>query len=98
MKTIEMKEILFQKLQDEECYFTKSDISITKTKEGYKIVIKDYEHIPFTITTKKDDYFGYIVYIRDEFEERNIVFVDSKKDYDFKMALVELGYYIGTRF
>lgn len=99
MKTTEMKEILFQKLQDEGCYFTKSDISITTTKEGYKVVIKDYEHIPFTITTEEDtDYFGYIVYIRDEFEERNIIFVDSKKEYDFKTALVRLGYYIGTRF
>ena len=98
MTTSEMKNILFQKLQDEGCYFKKSDISIRQTKEGYKVVIKDYEHIPFTITTEQDEYFGYIVYVNDDFEEKNIIFVDSKKDYDFTSALIRLGYYIGTRF
>lgn len=94
----EIKEILFQKLQDEQCYFKKSDISITKQKNHYKIVIKDYEHIPFKMLFEHDDYFGYIVYIDNEFKHDNIVFTDSKKEYDIKTALIHLGYYIGTRF
>lgn len=93
-----MKDILFQKLQNEQCNFKKSDISITKQKDTYKIVIKDYEHIPFKMIFEHDDYFGYIVYIDDCFEHDNIVFVDNKKEYDIKTALIQLGYYIGTRF
>ena len=99
MTTNEMKTILQQKLQEEKCYFEKSDISIKKVNANkWEIVIKDYEHILFTMTTEKDDYFGNIVYIHDGFEEKNIVFVDSKEGYNFKVALVRLGYYIGTRF
>ena len=45
MKTSEMKQILFDKLQAENCYFQKSDISIRKSGNNYKIVIADYEHI-----------------------------------------------------
>lgn len=99
MTTNEMKNILAEKLHDEGCYFTKSHISITKDQKGYLVVIKDYEHHPFTITTEYDeDYFGYIVSVYSEWHEKNIIFVDNKKDYDFKTALIRLGYYIGTRF
>lgn len=98
MKVAKMKDILFQKLQDEQSDFKKSDISITKQKDSYKIVIKGYEHTPFKMTFEYDEYFGYIVYIYDLFEESNIIFIDSKKDYDIKTALIHLGYYIGTRF
>ena len=98
MTILEVKDILLNKLHDEGCYFSKYDISIRNNSKGIKITIKGYEHIPFTMTTEKDDYFGFIVYIRDEFEERNIIFVDSKKDFDYRMAMIELGYYIGTRF
>ena len=97
MKVSEMKQILADKLKAENTYFTKSNISIRKNGEKYKIVIKDYEHLPFTMSFEYDDYFGYTVWVcNDSF--KNIVFVDSKKEYDIKSALIELGYYIGTRF
>ena len=97
MNAIEMKAILADKLKAENTYFTKSHISIRKNGESYKIIIKDYEHLPFTMKFNYDEYFGYTVWIcNDSF--KNIVFVDSKKGYDIKSALIELGYYIGTRF
>lgn len=96
MKTAEMKQILFEKLQAENCYFSKSDISIRKDGNGYKIIIADYEHIPFKMSFEYDDYFCYTVWVFTNGE--NIIFVDSKKDYDIKTALIRLGYYIGTRF
>ena len=98
MTTTEMKEILLNKLKEEETNFKKSDILIRKTSKGYKIVIKGYEHIPFEMTTEKDDYFGFIVYINEKYENTNIIAVDNKKDYNFKKALINLAYYIGSRF
>lgn len=97
MNAIEMKAILADKLKAENTYFAKSHISIRKNGESYKIIIKDYEHLPFTMTFEYDDYFGYTVWIHND-SFKNIVFVDSKKEYDIKSALIELGYYIGTRF
>lgn len=99
MTTKEMKEILAAKLKSEGTYFTKSYISIRKIKNGYRIVIKDYEHIPFTIYMEEDDYFGYCVFVRgvqDEWDD--LVFSHSKKEYPLENALLNLGYYIGTRF
>jgi hypothetical protein len=99
MTTTEMKDILASKLKSEGTYFTKSDISIRSIKNGYRIVIKDYEHIPFTIYMEEDDYFGYCVFIRgtqDEWDD--LVFSHSKHGYPLENALVNLGYYIGTRF
>lgn len=94
----EMKDILYKKLQDEQCYFKKSDISIKKEKNYYIITIKDYEHIPFKMWLENDDYFGYIVTINEMLDFENIVFLDNKKEYDIKTALIYLGYYIGTHF
>ena len=91
-----MKQILFDKLQSENCYFSKSDISIRKQGNSYKIVIKDYEHIPFTMKTEIDDYFGFCIMVYAN--NYDIIFVDSKKNYNFESALLQLGYYIGTRF
>lgn len=99
MTTNEMKDILASKLKSEGTYFTKSDISIRSIKNGYRIVIKDYEHIPFTIYMEEDDYFGYCVYIRgmqDEYDD--LVFTYSKSGYPLEEALLNLGYYIATRF
>lgn len=98
MTTAEMKNILAKKLKDENTYFTKSHINIKKLGEGYKIIIKDYEHIPFKMNFSFDNYFGYQVWIRDMCEGCNIIFVDSKKNYDIETALIHLGYYISTRF
>lgn len=96
MTTNEMKTILYNKLQDENCNFSKSDISIRKDGETYKIIIKDYEHCPFRMSFEYDYCCGYIVYLY--IDKTNVIYVDSKKDYDIKTALIELGYYIGTRF
>ena len=96
MTTQEMKNVLFDKLQAENTYFSKSDISIRKQGNGYKIIIKDYEHIPFKMTLETDDYFGFCVLVYAD--DYNIIFVDSKKSYDIEHALLQLGYYIGTRF
>lgn len=95
----EMKLVLANKLKDENTYFTVSDISIKKHGTKYKIVIKDYEHIPFTMSFEYDEYFEYHIIISDDYE--NIAFVECVKNYndaDIKLALIELGYYIGTRF
>jgi len=96
MKMSEMKNILFSKLQDEGCYFKKSDISIKKVDDYKEIIIKDYEHVPFKMRAEKDDFFGYLVTIYSP--AGNVAFVESKASYDYKSALIQLGYYIGTRF
>lgn len=101
MTTTEMKQILADKLKAEATYFTKSDISIKKLNspkyEKYQIIIKDYEHCPFTMYLEHDDYFGYIVTIMD-IDHEEIAFINSKKGYDIKTALLYLGYHIGNTF
>lgn len=95
----EMKQILADKLQSEGTYFTKSDISIRKASTGYRITIKDYEHIPFRVTFEEDSYFGKCVWIHTAAGElEDIVFTYSKKDYPLESALLQLGYYIGNCF
>lgn len=98
MNTKEIKELLAQKLHDEGTYFTKSDIKMTKVKNGYKIIIKDYEHIPFILKTEQDEYFGFLTTIYRDDEETYIYFDDSKREYDLFHAILYLGYYIGSRF
>lgn len=99
MTVTEMKEILFEKLQDEGTSFTKSEINIKKNdNDTYTIVIEGYEHSAFKMSFEKDDYFGFIVWVYDSFEESNIIFLDNKKDYDIKRALIRLGYHIGRTF
>ena len=96
MTTKEMKELLATKLHEEGTYFTKSDISIKKIKDGYRIVIKDYEHIPFELKMEQDDFFGYMTMITAN--GREVYFSDSKRAYDPFNAILHLGYYIGSRF
>lgn len=97
MTIAQMKQILTDKLKAENCYFTEKDITIEKSGNRYKVIIADYEHIPFEITTEApDDFFGYMVYVWQG--KKIIADIESKKDYDLKTALIELGYYIGTRF
>ena len=69
-----------------------------KTAHGFKIVIKDYEHIPFSVHLEEDDYFGYCVFVRTTFDEDCDIFRSSKKAYPLEEAILSLGYYIGTRF
>lgn len=97
MTTNELKDILANKLQAEGTYFQKSDISARKTKSGYRVVIKDYEHIPFTITLEDEKYFGHCVWVRLE-DGDYIHFASSKKSYPIEEAVIYLGYYIGSRF
>lgn len=99
MTTNEMKDILAAKLKSEGTYFTKSHISIRSIKNGYRIVIKDYEHCPFTIYMEEDDIFGYCIFIRgmDDYYD-DLYFTYSKYRYPIEEALLNLGYYIGTRF
>ena len=98
MTTNEIKATLAEKLHDEGTYFTKSDISVKSTKTGYRIVIKDYEHIPFTVTLEEDDYFGKCVYINTPFDEDCIVFNSATNDYPIWTSILSLGYYIANRF
>lgn len=101
MKTQEMKDILFKKLQDEQCNFKKSDIVITKsTSNIYNVTIKDFEHIPFRLELELDKFLGYVVYLQyfNDIYYKTIEMFENKKEYDIKTALIHLGYYIGTRF
>lgn len=100
MTVKEMKEVLTNKFEDEGCCFKKSDITIHKTKKGYEVIIKDYEHIPFDVVLvhDEDEYFPYIVMVNARDWERGIAFTDGKHDYDLRRAMIELGYYVATRF
>lgn len=98
MTTNELKDILAQKLHEEGTYFTKADIKAQKTKTGFKVVIADYEHIPFTIHMEEDDYFGKCVFITTPFYQDSITFKYSKKEYPLFEALLSLGYHIGNCF
>lgn len=100
MTTKEIKETLAYKLRSEGTYFTKSDISCKRIKNGYRIVIKDYEHIPFTIYMEEDEDLGYCVYTRGmhDYYTDELSFCYSKHEYPLEEAILNLGYYIGTRF
>lgn len=105
MTTKEMKEILAKKLKDENTYFMESDISIRKKEHGnkdisYKIVIKDYEHITFILDIKNNyEVEPYIcIYYKEGDFKAMIIYDDFRGDKDIESALINLGYYIGTRF
>lgn len=104
MKTAEMKQILFEKLQAENCYFSKSDISIRKDGNGYKIIIADYEHIIFTIKLETDSEFNNAEEMtlwtqhKDSKHKNLLMLEESHSDKTMKDILIYLGYYIGTRF
>lgn len=98
MTTNELKEILAFKLREEGTYFTKKHIHARKTKTGFKVVIEDYEHIPFNINIEEDDYFGKCVFIQSPYETEVISFRYSKKEYPLFESILYLGYYIGSRF
>ena len=101
MKIIEMKNILFEKLQDENCYFTSQDIVINKTSSNlYTICINGCQPFKFELSTtrEEDEYITVVTMFYNNCQEDIIYYDFSKKDYNIKYALVELGYYIGTRF
>ena len=97
MNANEIKSILAEKFADEGCGFRKSDIKVNRRGNKTTIVIKDYEHIPFEINAEEDDYFGYCLWIKNCWSEE-ISLYDSKREYPWKEALLNLGYYIASRF
>ena len=99
----EMKNILFNKLQDEETCFKKKDIHIKAIEGGFDVWLTDYEHCTFRMTFGYDDYFGYTVLVEcgsyeypDEWGE--VTFCNSKRELDIKHALIRIGYVMGTTF
>ena len=98
MTTNELKDLLASKLREERTYFTRQHISATKGKNHFKVVIEDYEHIPFYLNMEEDDYFGKCVFVQTPFDDECIAFHYSKKEYPLHDAILSLGYYIGSRF
>lgn len=98
MNSNDMKNALYEKLHDEGCYFKKSDISIRKIANGFKITIKDYEHIPFRVWVDSDDCIGEYIAVERMDDESTVAFVDGADDRHMKEALLDLGYYIASRF
>lgn len=99
MTTKEMKMILADKLKDENTYFTMSDISIKHSGKNYRIVIKEYEHISFRIKFENDDFGDCICVYRHYGDNKNmIIFEEGHNENSIKSVLIQLGYYIGTRF
>ena len=97
----EMRNILYNKLQDEGSGFKKSEIIIKKKGDKYTFQIAGYEPTWFSMTFEQDDYFGYIVWAHEWYNqsrEDEVAFVTSKRSYNVKQAIIELGYYIATRF
>lgn len=93
----QMKNLLARKLAAEGTYFTSEHIIIDEvTPESCRITIRDYEHIPFNLALIFDDIMGYEVWITCCGD--NICYEYSTKYYPIRDAIMELGYYIGTRF
>ena len=103
MTTKEMKNILVNKFEDENCCFTRKDVSIRKSGKTTTIIIKDYEHITFKITEDYDDYLGYELYVNEFYtdypdETEWSTFTDSKTTYNYETALKLIGYHIAQTF
>lgn len=102
MKTTEMKETLLNKLHDENLtHLKKSDISITKANENkYIITLKDFEPFSFIMKLSIDENEYEVTisqYFNNKYDEL-VSYQTSQKAYDIEYALIELGYYIATRF
>ena len=101
MKATEMKQTLFNKLQAENTHFQKSDISIKKANENkYIITLKDFEPFSFIMKLSIDEKEYEVTisqYFNNKYDEL-VSYQTSSKAYDIEYALIELGYYIGTRF
>lgn len=101
----EIKQVIFDKLQDENCCFTKKDIHIEATDYGYKIWITDYEHCTFYLHFEYDNefFFEYETWVcegSDDYpNDREIIcLLNSKTGFRTKEALLNIGYTIGTTF
>ena len=104
VKTVkEMKDVLYSKLKDEGCGFNRKDLHLTPTDYGFKLIVEDYETSTFFIHFEYDEYFGYIVQVdcgSEEYPEdyECISFETSHKMIDLHTALMDIGYYVATRF
>lgn len=102
MTAAEIKNVLFQKLKDENCSFEKSDISVRQQKvNSYKITIADYSNIVFIVKYDCDD-FGECMTLwrrsQGSTHKNLLAFEEGHGNEELKRIIVYLGYYIGTRF
>ena len=98
MKSSDMKKVLLNKLHDENLTHLKlKDISIRKvTADYYQIQIEDYT--PYRMRLFEDEFRGekeYTVMITDTVFDSVVAFTESKKEFRFKDALIQLGYWAG---
>jgi len=99
MNIEKIKSALAKKFKDEQSGFTKKDIIIEKVNNNeIWIKMRDYETTPISIKQDRDEYFGYVLFIRDEFTEEYIEMCESKIDYPWENAVKIVGYYIASRF
>jgi hypothetical protein len=97
--SIILKDLLVEKLEAENCYFTKKDISISSVNNKHKIVVKDYEFCPFEVTYDNDEFFEHCVTVWNK-ETNTIIHMAEGNSWEDSQreAMLYLGYYIGTRF
>lgn len=98
MNGIDIKSVLYEKLHDEGCYFKKSDISVRKIANCFRITIKDYEHIPFRVCVDNVDCIGKYIAVERMDVGSIVTFVNGADDCRMREVLLILGYYISCRF
>lgn len=97
----EMKDILFKKLQDEETAFKRSDIHINKTDYGYKIYLNGYEPLSFHMYIDDNDVWKHSIEVTECYKEEFNDSVDLQTDSDdesMRYSLINIGYFVGTRY
>lgn len=99
----EMKDVLMNKLRDEESQFKRSEVVIQAITNGFLVFVKGYEHCTYKISFDYDNYFGYEIWVScgDKKDDNSfeIIYDDySKTKYDLKHALTFIGYQIGITF
>jgi len=99
MNIEKIKSALAKKFKDEQSGFTKKDIIIEKVNNNeIWIKMRGYEILPISVKQSKDDYFGYVLFIRDIFNDELIEMCESKTNYPWDEAMLEIGYYIASRY
>lgn len=100
MRKTEIKGIMFEVFKKHNCYFRKSDILVTVVNHGYIIVIRDYEHIVFEVKCLKDDCFGCMVEIYEDWGDyrKCIVFIDNPTQFKTISAFEKLAEHIANTF
>ena len=88
MKKTEIKRILSNKLREENSCFTTKDIIVKDIKDGFIIMIKDFEACPFKVTFFEGEWWVY----DEAFEEYVAI------DKDLSYCIIAIGYEIATKF